>query len=83
MNIEFDSHFFPFDDRGAELAKMFGARIADMWNWDGNHQKGDGSHFIFTAYTGRPNSWKHGKIINADTANLGISYSEILKIQRI
>ena len=68
-------------DQGAKLVEKFGAQIADMWSWY-DHPKGKDSHFVFTAYAGRPDSWKHGKIINADTANLGTSYSEIFKVYR-
>ena len=71
-----------FDNRclSAKIAEKFGAQIADIWSGDDDHSKSKDSHFIFTAYAGRPNSWKHGRIINADTANMGVSYSEIYKI---
>lgn len=83
VDMEFDNRSFSFDakdDQGAKLAEKFGTQIADMGSWDNEHPKGKKSHFIFTAYAGRPNSWKHGKIINADTANLGVSYIEVFKI---
>lgn len=84
-DMEFDNSSLSFDakdDQGEKLAEKFGTQIADMGSWDNKHPKGKKSHFIFTAYMGRPNSWKHGKIINADTANLGVSYSEVFKISR-
>lgn len=84
-DMEFDNRSLSSDaedDQCAKLAERFGAQIAEMGSWDDDHQKGEKSHYIFTAYAGRPNSWKHGKIINADTANLGISYSEIFKVHR-
>ena len=83
VDMEFDNRSLSFDakdDQGTKIAEKFGAQIADRGSWDNNHPKGKKSHYIFTAYAGRPNSWKHGKIINADTANLGISYSEIFKV---
>ena len=82
-DMEFDNTSLSFDakdENGEKLAEKFGTKIADMGSWDNEHPKGKKSHFIFTAYMGRPNSWKHGKIINADTANLGVSYSEVFKI---
>ena len=84
VDMEFDNHSLSFDtkdDQGAKLVEKFGVQIADMWSWF-DHPKGEKSHFVFTAFAGRPDSWKHGKIINADTANLGTSYSEIFKVYR-
>ena len=83
VDMELDNRALSFDakdDQGTKLGGKLGTQIADMWCWDNNHPKGEKSHYIFTAYAGRPNSWKHGKIIDADTANLGISYSEIFRI---
>ena len=83
VDTEFDNQSLSLDskdDQAVKLAEEFGTKIADMVSWDNNHPKGNKSHYIFTAYAGRPNSWKHGKIINADTANLGISYSAVFKV---
>ncbi len=83
VDMEFDTHSLSFnatDKEGNKMAEKFGTQIADMGSWDDKHPKGKKSHFIFTAYAGRPNSWKHGKIINADTANLGVSYSEVFRV---
>lgn len=85
VDTEFDNRSLSFDMRdkdGSKLAEKFGTQIADRGSWDNDHPRGKKPHFIFTAYAGRPNSWKHGKIINADTANLSTSYSEVFKIQR-
>ena len=86
VDTEFNNRSMSFDarddDDGSLLAEKFGTKIADRGNWDIRNPKGKKSHFIFTAYAGRPNSWKHGKIINADTANLGTSYSEVFRVCR-
>ncbi len=84
-NVEFDNSSLSFDaedNDGSRLAEQFGARIADMGSWDSNHPECEKTHFIFTAYKGRPASWKHGRIINADTSDLGTSYSEVFRVHR-
>ena len=83
VDTEFDTHSLSFDAKdkdGNKLAEKFGTQIADRGSWDPDHPKGKKPHFIFTAYVGRPNSWKHGRVISADTANLGTSYSEVFKV---
>lgn len=65
------------DETKEKLAEKFGTMLADKGSWDYDKPKGRKGRFIFTAYVGKPSSWKKGKLIVAADLNLGTTYTEV------